>query len=58
VVKKGGNNVTHHLAELDGTLIALPIAGKIIKIIKRRDRLEIGFDAVDHSLLSIDHDQE
>jgi hypothetical protein len=58
VVKKGENHATHHLAELDGTLIALPIAGKSIKIIKRRDRLEIGFDALDHSLLSIDHDTE
>jgi hypothetical protein len=57
-VKKVKYNATYHLAELDGTLFALPIAGKRVKILNRRDRLEIGFDALDHSFLSIGDDAE
>jgi hypothetical protein len=53
-VKKVGDNATYHLVELDCTVLALLIARKRIKIFKKRDRLEIGFDALDHSFLSID----
>ena len=54
VVKKVEDNATYHLVELDGTPLALPIAGKRIKIFKRRDRIEIGFEAFDDLVLSID----
>jgi hypothetical protein len=33
VLKKLGDNATYHLAELDGTLLALAIAVKRIKIL-------------------------
>ena len=56
VVKKVEENATYHLVELDGTPLALPIAGKRIKIFKRRDRIEIGFEAFDDSILSIDEE--
>lgn len=58
MVQKVGDNATYHWAELDGTLLALPIAGKTIKIFKRRHRLEIGFDALENSFLSIDDEAE
>jgi hypothetical protein len=57
-MKKVGDNVTYHLAELDGTLLTLPIAGKRIKVFKRRDRTEIGFEVLDNSVLSIDSQVE
>jgi hypothetical protein len=51
VVKKVGDNATYHLAELNGTLLALPIASKRIKVFKRRDRTEIGFEALYDSVV-------
>jgi hypothetical protein len=57
-VKEVRDNATYHLAELDGTLLALPIAGKRIKIFKRRDRSEISFEALDDSVLSINSREE
>ena len=30
------DNTTYHLAQLDGSRLAIPIAGKIVKIFKRR----------------------
>jgi hypothetical protein len=44
------------LAELDGTLVAVPVADKRIKVFKRRDRFEIRFEALDDSVLSIDNE--
>ena len=58
VVKKVEDNATYRLAELDGTPLALPIAGKRVKIFKRRERMEIGFEALDDCVLSIDDDLE
>ena len=54
VVKKVEDNATYRLANLDGTPLTLPIAGKRIKIFMRRDRIEIGFEAFDDSVLGID----
>jgi hypothetical protein len=54
VVKKVEHNATYRLAELDSTPLVLPIARKRIKVFKGRDRLEIGFEALDDSVLSID----
>jgi hypothetical protein len=54
VVKKVKDNATSRLTELDGTPLALPIADKIIKIFKGRDRIEIRFETLDESVLSID----
>ena len=58
LVKKVEDNVTYHLTELDGTPLALPIVGKRIKIFKRRDRMEIGFEALDDYVLGIDDELE
>jgi hypothetical protein len=46
------------LVKKDVTLLALPIVGKGIKVFKRRDRSEIGFEALDDSILSIDSQVE
>ena len=58
MVKKVEDNATYRLAELDGTPLALPIAGKRIKIFKRRDIMEIGFEALDDCVLGIDEGLE
>ena len=58
VVKKMGDNATYCLAELDGAPLALPIVGKRIKIFKRRDGMEIRFEALDDSVLGIDDEVE
>ena len=50
VVKKVEDNATFRLLELDGTPLALPIAGKRIKIFKRRDKTEIGIEALDDNV--------
>jgi hypothetical protein len=53
VVKKVKDNATYCQIELDGTPLALPIARKRIKIFKRRDRKEMGFEPLDDPILSI-----
>ena len=58
MVKKVEDNVTYRLAELDGTPLALPIAEKRVKIFKRRERMEIRLEALDHCVLCIDDDLE
>ena len=58
VVKKVEDNATYRLAELDGTPLALPIARKRVKIFKRRERMEIGFEALDDCVLSVDDELE
>ena len=58
MVKKVEDNAIYRLGELDGTPLALPIAGKRIKIFKRRDRMEIGFEALDDCVLGIDDELE
>ena len=58
MVKKVEDNATYRLAELDGTPLALPIAKKRVKIFKRRERMEIRFEALDDCVLSIDDDLE
>ena len=45
VVKKVEENATYHLVELDGTPLALPIAGKRIKIFKRRETRNLEIEA-------------
>jgi hypothetical protein len=37
---------------------AMPVAGKRIKVFKRRDKNEIQFKALDDSVLSIDSQEE
>ena len=54
MVKKLEDNATYRLAELDGTPLALLISGKSVEIFKRRDRMEIGFEALDDCVLGID----
>ena len=36
VVQSASDNGTYHLAELDGTIMAIPVAGKRIKAFKKR----------------------
>ena len=40
IVRSVNDNATYHLAELDGTQIATPVAGKRIKAFKRRNEAE------------------
>ena len=40
VVRGVNDNATYHLAELDGTQITTPVAGKRIKAFKRRNEAE------------------
>ena len=40
VVTSANDNGTYHLAELDGTRLAMPIAGKRIKAFKKRNEDE------------------
>ena len=58
VVKKVEDNATYRLAELDGAPLAIPIAGKRIKVFKRRDLVEIDFEALVDFVLSINDDEE
>jgi hypothetical protein len=43
---------------LDSTPFPLPIAGKRIKIFKRRDKIEIGIEALDDDVWSIENKAE
>ena len=58
VVKNAQDNATYRLVELDGTPLAIPIFGKRIKVFKRRDRVEIEFEALDDSVPRIDDDED
>ena len=58
MVNKVEDNASYRLTELDGTPLALPISGKRVKIFKRRDRMEIGFEALDDCVLGIDDELE
>ena len=40
IVRSVNDNETYHLAELDGTQITTPVAGKRIKAFKRRNEAE------------------
>ena len=44
VVTSANDNDTYHLAELDGTRLAVPIAGKRVKIFKKRHNDEPNLD--------------
>ena len=40
-------NETYHLAELDGTMIAIPVAGKRVKAFKKRHEGEPDLGSMD-----------
>ena len=44
VVTSANDNDTYHLAELDGTRLAVPIAGKRVNIFKKRHNYEPNLD--------------
>ena len=46
-VTSANDNGTYHLAELDGTKIVVPMAGKRIKAFKKRHEDEPGLGGVD-----------
>ena len=58
VVKKIENNATYFLVQLDGTRLALPIARKRIKIVKRREKKNLKIEALDDEALSIKVEEE
>ena len=58
VVKKVEENATYHLVELDGTPLALPIAGKRIKIFKRRETRNLEIEALDDVASSTEDEKE
>ena len=47
VVTSANDNATYHLAELDGSRLAIPIAGKRVKIIKKRQDENPDLDDLD-----------
>ena len=47
IVTGANNNGTYHLAELDGTRMAIPVAGKRIKAFKKRHEYESDLGGVD-----------
>jgi hypothetical protein len=47
VVTSANNNGTYHLAELDGTRIAIPVAGKRVKAFKKQHEDKPDLESVD-----------
>ena len=47
VVTSANDNATYHLAELDGSRLAIPIAGKRVKIFKKRQDEDPNLDHLD-----------
>ena len=58
MLKKVENNATYRLVELDGTPLALPIAGKRIKIFKRREAPNPEIEALDNIASNIEVEKE
>ena len=60
VVKSANDNATYHLAELDGTRLTVPIAGKRVKIFKKRHDDEPNLDDLeeDESEQALGHEEE
>ena len=47
MVTSTNNNGTYHLAELDGTRVVVPVAGKRIKAFKKRHEDEPHLESMD-----------
>ena len=60
VVTSANDNGTYHLAELDGTRMAVPVAGKRIKAFKKRHKDEPDLEGVesDNDRFGADDDLE
>ncbi|KAL3695519.1 hypothetical protein R1sor_009595 [Riccia sorocarpa] len=59
VVVEVNNNATYTLRELDGARLRTPIAGKRVKIFKRRDgSADFAEEVEDEDLLDVEHDCE
>ena len=60
VVTSANDNTTYHLAELDGSRLAIPIAGKRVKIFKKRQDEDPDLDHLDneHSRAYVNEDVE
>ena len=58
MVKKIENSATYFTSKLDGTRLALPIARKRIKIVKRREKKNLKIEALDDEALSIKVEEE
>ena len=60
MVPGANDNGTYHLAELDGTRITIPVAGKIVKAFKKRHEGEPDLGSMDGDdwLSKADDEQE
>ena len=58
MVKKIESNATYFLADLDRTRLPLPIAGKRIKIFKRRETPNLEIEALDDVASSTKDEKE
>ena len=60
VVTSTNDNATYHLAELDRTRLTLPIAGKQVKIFKKRHDDEPNLDDLeeDENKQALGHEEE
>jgi transposase InsO family protein len=60
VVTSANDNATYHLAELDGSRLAVPIAGKRVKIFKKRQDKDPDVDHLDdeHNRADVNEDME
>ena len=47
MVTGANDNETYHLAELDGTRMAIPVAGKRVKVFKKRHEGEPDLGSMD-----------
>ena len=47
MVTSANDNVTYHLADLDGRRMAVPVAGKRVKVFKKRHEDEPDLEGVD-----------
>ena len=60
LVTSANDNATYHLAELDGSRLAVPIAGKRVKIFKKRQDEDPDLDHLDdeHNRADVNEDME
>ena len=60
VVTSANDNATYHLAEVDGSRLVVPIAGKSVKIFKKRQNKDPNLDHLDdeHNRVDVDEDME
>ena len=58
MVTSANDNATYHLAELDGSRLAVPIAGKRVKIFKKRQDEDPDLDHFDDEDSAVDVNED